>query len=97
MEYVSGVPLKTMWSRMTEVQHIELIASMGKLIKELCALDFGWLGSLYFNTADKPPGTHPIDEKYCIGPHCGRHFWGYNDDMTTQARVSAGFQGPCKF
>jgi hypothetical protein len=97
MEHVSGVPLKTIWSRMTEVQHFELIASMGKLIKELCALDFGSFGSLYFNTAGKPPGTHPIDGKCCIGPHCGRYFWGCNDDMKPQAAVSTGFQGPCKF
>jgi hypothetical protein len=96
MEHVSGVPLKGMWSRMTEVQHFDLNASMEKLMKELCALEFESFGSLYFNTADKPPGTHPINEKYYIGLHCGRHFWGYNDNMATQAAGPTGFQGPCK-
>jgi hypothetical protein len=82
MEHVSGIPLKNMWSRMTEVQHIELIGSMGKLFEELCTLEFGSFGSLYLNAADKPPGTYPIDEKYCIGPNCGRQFWVHNDDTT---------------
>ncbi|KAK5689299.1 hypothetical protein LTR17_026357 [Elasticomyces elasticus] len=96
MEHVSGVALNDIWSQMPEVQHIEFIECMGKLIKELCALDFRALGSLYLNTADKPPGAHPIDEEYCIGPHCGRQFWGYNDDQTTQAAIPLGFQGPWK-
>jgi hypothetical protein len=97
LEHVSGVPLKAMWSRTTQVQHFDLIASIGKLMKQLCTLEFGAFGSLYLNTADKPPGTHAIDEKYCIGPHCGRHFWDCNDGMTTHAIVPMGFQGPCKF
>jgi hypothetical protein len=97
MEHVSGVALKDVWSQMTELQHIEFIESIGGLMKELCALDFGALGSLYLNIADKPPGAQPIDGEYCIGPHCGRQFWGYNDDQTTQTAVPLGFQGPCKF
>ncbi|KAK6381113.1 hypothetical protein LTR81_027610 [Elasticomyces elasticus] len=75
MEHVSGVALNDIWSQMSEVQHIEFIECMGKLAKELCALDFRALGSLYLNTADKPPGAHAVDEEYCIGPHCGRQFW----------------------
>lgn len=96
MEHVSGVALKDVWSQMTELQHVEFIESVGGLVKELCALDFGALGSLYLNIADKPTRTHPIDDDYCIGPHCGRQFWGHNDDQTTQAAVPLGFQGPCK-
>lgn len=97
MEHVSGVALNDIWSQMPEVQQIEFIECMGKLVKELCALDFGVFGSLYLDTADKPPGAHPIDDEYCIGPHCGRQFWGYNDDQTTQTAISLGLQGPCKF
>ncbi|KAI6901118.1 hypothetical protein KC334_g8287, partial [Hortaea werneckii] len=94
MEHVSGVALKDIWGQMTELQHILIIESVGKLVKELCALDFGALGSLYLNTADKPLGTLPVDEEYCVGPHCGRHLWGYHDDHTTKAAVPTGLQGP---
>ncbi|KAM0714559.1 hypothetical protein Q7P37_009855 [Cladosporium fusiforme] len=94
MEHVSGVTLKDMWSQMTELQHIQFIESMGKMAKELCALNFGALGSLYLNTADKPSDAFPVDEEYCVGPHCGRHLWGYHDDQTTEAAVPTGFQGP---
>lgn len=96
MEHVSGVALKDIWGQMTELQHIQFIESLGKLLKEMCALNFGALGSLYFNTADKPSGAFPVDEEYCIGPHCGQHLWGYHDDQTTHGAVSTGFQGPCK-
>jgi hypothetical protein len=92
MEHVSGVALNEIWSQTTKVQHIDLIERLGGLTKELCALDFGALGSLYLNTADKPPETHHIDEEYCIGPHCGRQFWGYDDDQTAQAMVPLGLQ-----
>jgi hypothetical protein len=97
MEHVSGVALKDTWSQMTELQQIELIESTGTLMKELCALDFGAFGSIYLNTADKPTGAHPIDDEYCIGPHCGRQFWGYNDDLATQVAIPRGSQGPCEF
>ena len=68
-EHVSGVALNEIWSQMPEVQHIKFIDGIGKLAKELCILDIGALGSLYFNTANNPPEAHPIDEEYCIGPH----------------------------
>ena len=96
MEHVSGVALNEIWSQMTEVQHIDFIERLGRLAKELCTLEFNAFDSLYLNTADKPSNTHAIDEEYCIGPHCGRQFWGYNDDQTTQAAVTLGLQGPCK-
>lgn len=97
MEYVSGVALKDIWGRMTELQHIELIESVVGLVKELCALDFGAFGSLYLNTAEKPTETLPIDEEYCIGPHCGRQYWGYNNDLTIQDAIPLDSQGPCTF
>lgn len=97
MEHVSGVALKDIWGRMTELQHFELIESVAGLVKELCALDFRAFGSLYFNTAEKPTGSLPIDEEYCIGPHCGRQFWGYNNDLTIQDTIPLGSQGPCTF
>jgi hypothetical protein len=96
MEHVSGVALNEIWSQMTEVQHIDFIERLEGLIKELCTLDFTAVESLYFNTADKLPNAHRIDEEYCIGPHCGRQFWGYNDDQTAQTAVPLGLQGPCK-
>ncbi|SMQ47571.1 unnamed protein product [Zymoseptoria tritici ST99CH_3D7] len=94
MEHMSGVALTDVWPHMTELQHIEFIESLGAMVKELCALDFAALGSLYLNTPDKPAPTHPIDEEYCIGPHCGRQFWGFTDDKTTSAAIPQGFQGP---
>lgn len=59
MEHVSGVTSKGVWSQMTELQHVEFIESMGGLVKELCYLDFGALGSLYLNVADGPQGRSP--------------------------------------
>jgi hypothetical protein len=97
MEHVSGVALKDTWTQMTELQHIEFIESIGRFVKELCTLNFRAFGSLYLNTADKPSGAHTIDDEYCIGPHCGRQFWGYNDDLATQVALPLGFQGPCEF
>ena len=97
MEHVSGVALKDTWSQMTELQHIEFIESIGRSVKELCTLNFRAFGSLYLNTADKPSKAHTIDDEYCIGPHCGRQFWGHNDDLATQVSLPLGFQGPCEF
>ncbi|KAK4553092.1 hypothetical protein LTR86_009819 [Recurvomyces mirabilis] len=94
MEHMSGVALHDIWSQMTGVQHIELVSSVGELAKELCALDFRAFGSLYFNASDKPAGALPLDEEFCIGPHCGRHLWGYNDDQMAQTAVPLGLQGP---
>lgn len=98
MEHVSGVALNDHWSQMTELQQIQLIKSIGILVRELCALNFTAYGSLYLNTAaEKPSEAHAIDDEYCIGPHCGRQFWGYNDDLGTQVAIPLGFQGPCEF
>lgn len=97
MKHIPGIALKDVWSQMTKLQHIDFIERMGALVKELCALDFGAFGSLYLNAADKPPKAHRVDEEYCIGPHCGRQFWGYNDDQKTQTTITLGLQGPCKF
>jgi len=96
MEHVSGVTLTGVWSQMTELQHVEFIEYMGGLVKEICYLDFGALGSICLNVADKPARTQPIDKDYCIGPHCGRQFWGCNGDQKTQPAIPLGFQGPCK-
>lgn len=81
---------------MSELQHIECIESVGTIAKDLCALSFGGFGSLYLNAGDRPPGTQQIEQGYCIGPHCGQRFWGYNDDQTIQAAVPRDLQGPCR-
>lgn len=97
MEHIPGVALNEVWSKMTKLQQINFIERMGGLVKELCALEFGAFGSLYVNTAARPSNTHPVDEEYCIGLHCGKQFWGYNDDQTSRIAVPLGLQGPCKF
>jgi hypothetical protein len=96
MEHIPDVALKDIWSQMTRVQHIGFIERLGGLVKQLCALDFGAFGPLYLNTADKPSNAHPINEEYCIGPHCDRQFWRLNDDQTAQTAVPLGLQGPCE-
>lgn len=51
MEHIPGVALNEVWSQMTRIQNIDFIEGLGSLAKELCALNFGALGSLYLNTS----------------------------------------------
>lgn len=46
IEHVSGIALTDVWSQMSELQQIELIESIGKMAKDLCALDFEVFGSV---------------------------------------------------
>jgi hypothetical protein len=96
MEHIPGVALNDVWGQMTKLQHMNFIERLGGFVKQLCALNFGAFGSLYLNTEHKPSNTHPIDGEYCIGPNCGRQFWGHNDDQTAQTAVPLGLQGPCE-
>jgi len=97
MNAVSGVPLNEIWSQMTSLQHIECIESIGKVAKELCTLDFAAYGSIYLNKPHKPSETLPLNEDYCIGPHCARQHWGYDGvGNKRSSNVPTGCQGPCK-
>jgi hypothetical protein len=96
MEAVPGVPLNDVWSRMTSLQHIECIESIGKISKELCSLEFANFGSLYFETPDRPAGAVSLDVNYCIGPNCARQHWGYGQEKGARSTMLEGHQGPCE-
>nr|POE77970.1 altered inheritance of mitochondria protein 9, mitochondrial [Quercus suber] len=95
MDAIHGVSLKDVWGQMTGVQHIQCIDSIGKIAKQICALDFPAFGSLYFNTANKPRGALPFNSKYCIRPHCAPQHWGCSVEKPTLLNAPGGSQGPC--
>jgi len=67
MNEIPGVLLKDVWNTMTASQHITCIQSIAHLVKELCAVDIPYYGSLYSPTGENDD-LLAFETDYGIGP-----------------------------
>jgi hypothetical protein len=72
MNEIPGVLLKDVWNTMTASQHITCIQSIAHLVKELCAVDIPYYGSLYSPTGENDD-LLAFETDYGIGPLCKPH------------------------
>ncbi|GAB1206408.1 hypothetical protein APSETT445_005095 [Aspergillus pseudonomiae] len=78
MEHAAGVPLHQKWPEMAGDQRVKCIDAIYRKMKEMVDLRFPAFGSLYFANSPNLGGVHPLDEDFCIGPHCGTRYWDCN-------------------
>lgn len=77
MEHVEGVQLAQVWSMMTGDQRIRCIGTIFQHLKQVANMTFPAYGSLYYaNIPLESSCKIPLDQDYCIGPHCGAMYWG---------------------
>lgn len=97
MEHASGVQLHGKWNTMDTLQKMLCVKSAATLVKDMARLQFPVYGSLYF--ADAP--IHPslkvdLSDGFCIGPHCGAHYWSLEPGESRYYERKKANQGPCK-
>jgi hypothetical protein len=95
MNEIQGVLLKDVWNTMTASQHIKCIESIAHLVKELCAVNIPYFGSLYSST-DEQDGLLALGRHYGIGPLCKAHYHVNEVVQTGDSSDSTqGRFGPC--
>jgi len=71
--------------------------SFCRMAKEMVDLDFPAYGSLYLK-GDLTRSEHfiPLEDGFCIGPHCGSMFWDCNVGQPRYYHNSSPNRGPCE-
>jgi hypothetical protein len=96
MSEIPGVLLKDVWNTMTASQHITCIRSITFLVKELCAVEISYYGSLYSRTNGQDD-LLAFDTHYGIGPLCKAHHRADKLAQTENLRTPDKSFGPCAF
>ncbi|KAL4804384.1 kinase-like domain-containing protein [Aspergillus unguis] len=77
-EHVAGVQLHQVWPKMNSEQHMLCTKTLSLVIRDLASLDFPAYGSLYFSDALESHMKVPLEQSFCVGPHCNPVFWNRN-------------------
>lgn len=67
------------------------------VMKDLASLDFPAYGSLYL---DRPLESHmkiPLEQGFCIGPHCSPVYWNWDPGELELYSGPSPNCGPCQF
>ncbi|KAG5294078.1 hypothetical protein I7I50_04696 [Histoplasma capsulatum G186AR] len=79
MEHAAGVQLHNKWPDMAADQQVRCIDAIYRKAKEMIDIEFPAFGSLFFVDSPLDSGHKtPLDEMFCIGPHCGSRYWDCN-------------------
>ena len=96
MEHVAGVQLHQKWPHMSGDEKVKCIDAIYRKLKDVANLDFPAYGSLYFSTSVSGSSfTLPLQDDFCIGPHCGTRYWDCGD--CRYYRHYAPNHGPCEY
>lgn len=97
MEHADGVQLHQIWPNMAGEQRIRCINAIVQKIKEIANMEFPAYGSLYYATAGLSSASKvPLNQDFCIGPHCGAMYWNCNPAEPKYYQNTNPNQGPCK-
>jgi hypothetical protein len=98
MEHAHGVPLYQRWPTMGVGDQLQCIKSLYGKLKGIDELEFPAYGSLYFaDTTNLTGPMIPVDDRFCIGPHCGASFWDCNAGQPRYYHQIKANHGPCEF
>ncbi|RAH80876.1 hypothetical protein BO86DRAFT_390040 [Aspergillus japonicus CBS 114.51] len=87
MEHASGVQLSQVWDDMTGDQRVRCISAIFQKMKGATDLRFPSYGSIYLQDGLVHPfARQPLNEDFCIGPHCGSRYW----PLKTRQRLNYG-------
>lgn len=98
MEYATGVQLHQRWPSMAGNQQVKCIEAIYQKMKEMADINFPAYGSLYFvDSALESASKRTLDERFCIGPHCGAAYWDSRVGESRYYHNTKSNQGPCEF
>jgi hypothetical protein len=98
MEYATGVQLHQRWPSMAGNQQVRCIEAIYHKVKEMVDIKFPAYGSLYFvDSALESASRRMLDERFCIGPHCGAAYWGSRFGKSRYYQSTNLNPGPCEF
>lgn len=96
MNHAGGIRLHQKWPYMSGDQKVRCIDAIYRKLGQMADINFPAYGSLYFSTTPLEPLSRlPLDEGFCVGPHCGTRYWSCGDHRYYQHTVPN--HGPCKF
>jgi hypothetical protein len=96
MEHAAGIPLQQKWPYMSGDQKVTCIDAIYKKLREMVDLNFSAYGSIYFSTTPLGSSSRlPLDDDFCLGPHCGTRYWACGEPRYYQHTTPN--QGPCEF
>ncbi|KAF1960178.1 hypothetical protein CC80DRAFT_465850 [Byssothecium circinans] len=95
MEHALGIPLHQKWPTMDGSDQVWCIEALCRKLKEVVDLQFPGYGSLYFaDTTYITASKLPLDQEFCIGPHCGSMYWNCNVKQPKYYHEVGPNQGP---
>lgn len=98
MKHADGVQLHQMWPKMAGEQKIMCIKGIYQKMKEIANVEFPAYGSLYHNNMGLSfTAKVPLDEEFCIGPHCGGMYWDCNPTEPRYPQNTRPNHGPCRY
>lgn len=98
MEHAPGISLHQRWPTMEIGEQFRCIKALYRKLEEVVRLKFLGYGSLYFDDTEYITASKiPLDQEYCIGPHCGSHFWNCNVIQPKYYHHVNPNQGLCEF
>lgn len=79
MKHAAGIQLQQRWSTMAGDQQVRCINAIYQKVQEMVDIKFPAYGSLYFANTPLDSGLKQIlNQRFCIGPHCGAIYWDCN-------------------
>ena len=98
MKHVDGVQLQQMWPKMDITQKISCIKRIYDKMNEIENMKFPAYGSLYHNDMGLGfTAKVPLDEQFCIGPHCGLMYWDSDPTDPRYYQNTRPNRGPCRY
>ena len=97
MEHAAGSQFHRKWQEMAGDQRVRCIDAIYQKAKEMVDLQFPSFGSLYLaDSPVSPNNKQTLDEKFCIGPHCGTRYWDFGIGEDGCYLDTNPNQGPCE-
>lgn len=83
---------------MSFTQKMNCIRSICTNIMKISELDFPAYGNLYLPDAAflDSESQKPLDDQFCIGPHCGSRYWDCNVGEPRYYEFTEPNRGPCE-
>lgn len=79
-------------------QQVRCIEAIYQKAKQMVDIKFPAYGSLYFiDSALETASKRRLDERFCIGPHCGAAYWSSRVGEPRHYHKTKPNQGPCEF
>lgn len=98
MDHAEGIELRKVWFELDSNVQSHCIVEITEKLTDMTRVTFPAYGSLYLrgSPAVDLESQVPIDQEFCIGPHCGKTYWDCTAGENRNYDCRAPDRGPCK-